>query len=54
MSDMHRGLALRIKADGHRNGRHLRILREAFQLALVLLLLDLIASLIAVAEASGE
>ena len=54
MSDMHRALALRIKADAHRNGQLLRRMREAFQLALVFLLLDLIAWLIAVAESSGQ
>jgi hypothetical protein len=54
MSGMHRNLALRIKADGRRNGRLLRRMRVAFQLALVLLLLDLIVWLVAVAESSGE
>ena len=54
MSDMHRSLALRIKADAHRNGQLLRRMRETFQLALVLLLLDLIAWLLAVAESSGQ
>jgi hypothetical protein len=38
MAGMYRDLALRIKADWHRNGRIVRRLREAFQLALVLLL----------------
>jgi hypothetical protein len=54
MSGIHRDLALRIKADWQRNGRLLRRMREAFQFALVLLLLDLIVWLVAVAEASGQ
>jgi hypothetical protein len=38
MSQMHRSLALRIRADWERSGRIVRRMREAFQLALVLLL----------------
>jgi uncharacterized membrane protein len=49
MAGMHRELALRIKADWHRNGRIVRRLREAFQLALILLLLDLLAWLLSIA-----
>lgn len=54
MSQMHRDLALRIEADRRRNGQLLRRMREAFQLALVLLILDLVVWLIAVAESSGQ
>jgi hypothetical protein len=46
---MHRDLALRIKADWHRNGRVVRRLREAFQLALVLLLVNILAWLFSIA-----
>jgi hypothetical protein len=35
MAGMHRALALRIKADFQRNGRIVRRLPEAFQLALI-------------------
>jgi hypothetical protein len=50
MAGMHRDLALRIKADWHRNGRIVRRLREAFQLALVLLLLNILAWLFSIAQ----
>jgi uncharacterized membrane protein len=53
MAGMHRELALRIKADWHRNGRIVRRLREAFQLALILLLLDLLAWLLSIAGMSS-
>ncbi len=43
MSEIHRSLALRIKADWARNGRIVRRMREAFQLALILLLLQILA-----------
>jgi uncharacterized membrane protein len=49
MAGMHRDLALRIKADWHRNGRVVRRLREAFQLALVVLLLNILAWLFSIA-----
>jgi hypothetical protein len=42
-------LALRIKADWQRNGRIVRRLREAFQLALILLLLNILAWLFSIA-----
>jgi hypothetical protein len=51
MAGMHRELALRIKADWHRNGRIIRRLREAVQLALVLLLLNICAWLFSIAQA---
>jgi hypothetical protein len=50
MAGMHRELALRIKADWHRNGRVVRRLREAFQLALVLLVLNILAWLLSIAQ----
>jgi uncharacterized membrane protein len=50
MARMHRELALRIKEDWHRNGRIVRRLREAFQLALVLLLLNIVAWLLSIAQ----
>jgi hypothetical protein len=49
MAGMHRELALRIKDDFHRNGRIVRRLREAFQLALILLLLNILAWLFSIA-----
>jgi hypothetical protein len=49
MAGMHRELALRMKADWHRNGRVVRRLREAFQLALVLLLATILAWLLSIA-----
>jgi hypothetical protein len=48
MARMHRELALRIKADWHRNGRVVRRLREAFQLALALL--NILACLFSIAQ----
>jgi len=53
LAGMHRDLALRIKADWHRNGRVVRRLREAFQLALILLLLNILAWLFSIARLSG-
>jgi hypothetical protein len=50
MAGMHRELALRIKGDWYRNGRIVRRLREAFQLALVLLLLNILAWLFSIAQ----
>ena len=52
MAAMHRELALRIKADWQRNGRIVRRLREALQVALVLLLLEIVAWLFSIAELS--
>jgi hypothetical protein len=49
MSTMHRELALRIKADMTNNWRIIQRLRVALQLALVLLLLNLLAWLLAIA-----
>jgi hypothetical protein len=49
MAVMHRELALQIEADRQRNGRLVRRLREALQLALILLLLEILAWLISIA-----
>jgi hypothetical protein len=48
MGAMHRTLALRIKADFHRNGRLIRRMRESFQAALILLLLEILAWMLAI------
>jgi hypothetical protein len=50
MATMHRELALRIEVDRKRNGRLVRRLREALQVALVLLLLEILAWLISIGE----
>ena len=50
MSAMHRALALRIKADMARNWRIIQRLRVALQIALVFLLLDILAWLLAIAD----
>jgi hypothetical protein len=52
LASMYRELALRIKADGQRNGRIVRRLREALQIALILLLLNIVAWLFSIAERS--
>jgi hypothetical protein len=49
MAEMHRELALRIKADWARNGRIVRRLREALQVALILLLAEIVAWLVSIA-----
>jgi hypothetical protein len=48
MPAIHRELALQIKADWQRNGRIVRRLREALQLALVLLLVEIAAWLFSI------
>jgi uncharacterized MAPEG superfamily protein len=53
LSEMHRSLALHIRSDWQSNGRLIRRMREAFQVALVLLLLDILVWLFAVAAVSG-
>jgi hypothetical protein len=53
MAAIHRDLALQIKTDGQQNGRTVRRLREALQLALILLLLEIVAWFVSIAEASG-
>jgi hypothetical protein len=52
MAAMHLELARQIKADGQRNGRIVRRLREAMQVALILLLLEIVAWLFSIAELS--
>jgi hypothetical protein len=49
MQDMHRALALQIKDDFQRNGRIVRRLRETFQVALVLLLCEIMAWMFSIA-----
>ena len=49
MSEIHRSLALQIRADWARNGRIVRHIREAFQLALILLLLMILAWFVSIA-----
>jgi len=49
MQDIHRMLALQIKSDFARNGRIVRRLRETFQVALVLLLAEIMAWMFSVA-----
>jgi hypothetical protein len=53
MAVVHGELVLRINADWRRNGRIVRRLREALQLALILLLLEIVAWLVSIAEANG-
>ena len=43
LGEMHRALALQIRADWQRNGRIVRRLREAFQISLVLLIAEILA-----------
>jgi hypothetical protein len=50
LAQMHRDLALRIKADWHRNGRIVRRLREATQVALILLLFEIVAWMFSIAD----
>jgi hypothetical protein len=53
MSAIHRELALQIMSDWQQNGRIVRRLREALQLALILLLFEIVAWFVSIAEASG-
>jgi hypothetical protein len=50
MAAIHRELALRVKADWARNGRIVRRMREALQLALVLLLVEIAAWLFSIGD----
>jgi len=50
MTEMHRALALRLKAYQLQNQRILRRIREAFQLSLVLLLFEILAWLLSIAR----
>src|SRR5262245_21645876 len=49
MAQMHRELALQIKDDGVQNGRIVRRLREAMQVALILLLAEIVVWLLSIA-----
>jgi hypothetical protein len=49
MAEMHRELALQIKVDWVRNGRIVRRLREAMQVALILLLAEIVVWLLSIA-----
>jgi hypothetical protein len=50
MDEMHRALALRAKADWRSNGRIVHRLRQAFQVALVLLVLEILAWMFSIAK----
>lgn len=52
MAAIHRELALQIKADWRQNGRIVRRLREALQIALILLMAEILAWLFSIAELS--
>jgi hypothetical protein len=52
MAAIHRELALQIKSDWRQNGRIVSRLREALQLALILLLFEIAAWLFSIAELS--
>jgi hypothetical protein len=52
MAAMHRELALEIELDRQRNGRLVRRLREGLQLALILLLAEIVVWLFSIAEVS--
>lgn len=52
MAAIHRELALQIKADWRQNGRIVRRLREALQIALILLIAEILAWLFSIAELS--
>lgn len=54
MATVHRELALRIETDMARNGRLVLRIRIACQLALVLLLVNLVAWLLSIAAAAGS
>ena len=54
MSEMYRSLALEIKAQWQRNGKLVRRLREAFQLALILLLFNILAWMFSIAQVLGS
>jgi hypothetical protein len=49
MAAIHTELALRIKADWRQNGRIIRRLREALQVALILLIAEIVAWLVSIA-----
>lgn len=53
METIHKELVLQIKADWKGNGRIVRRLRETLQLGLILLLLEIVAWFVSIAEAGG-
>jgi hypothetical protein len=53
MAAIHRELALQIKSDWQQNGRIVRRLREALQLALILLLVEIATWLFSIADVEG-
>jgi hypothetical protein len=53
MSEMHRALALRIKADMVNNWRVIQRIRFTLQLSLIVLLLEIVAWLVSIGVASG-
>jgi uncharacterized membrane protein len=53
MSQIHRELAIRAEADRRRNGHIVRRLRVTFEIALVLLLLNILAWLCSIADVFG-
>jgi hypothetical protein len=53
MPAIHRELALQIKSEGRQNGRIVRRLREALQVALILLLLEIAAWMFSIAGVGG-
>jgi hypothetical protein len=53
MAQMHRDLALQVEADRQANGPVVRRMRETFEVALVLLLLNILAWLVSIASMPG-
>ena len=53
MAQMHRDLALHVEADRQANGPVVRRMRETFEVALVLLLLNILAWLVSIASMPG-
>ena len=54
LAEMHRRLAIRIEDDRERNGRIIRRLREALQVALVLLLFEILAWLFSISQVAAN
>ena len=54
MTQMHRALALQIKENFQKNGRIVRRMREAFQLALILLVVNILVWLASIAGLMGK
>jgi hypothetical protein len=53
MAEMHRALSVRMERDRRRNGRIVHRMREALQVALVLLLVEILAWLFSIAQISS-